>query len=399
MGIHVLDEANRCLRCKNPVCSRGCPVNTAIPQMIEELKKNNVDKAGEMLFENNPLSLICSFVCDHESQCEGHCVLGKKSNPVHISSIETYISNAYFDKMKCTLPPSNGKMVAVIGAGPAGITISFILAKLGYSVTIFDAKDKIGGVLQYGIPEFRLPKTILDRYRKKLLELGVRIRPNTTIGGALEIDELFRDGYKSVFAGTGVWRPKKLGVKGETLGNVHFAIDYLANPKAFELGESVAIIGNGNAAMDVARTILRNGAQKVTLYGRGSEIAAKPHEVAYARVDGAEFVTNKQIVEITEKGPIFQDTFNPGEKELALADSTIIAISQGPKNKLVLTTKGLKSSDKGLLITDEKGKTTTTGVFAAGDVVNGAKSVVAAVANAKIVAQEMHEFMSRVKVE
>ena len=394
MGIHVLDEACRCLRCSDPMCRKGCPVDTAIPEMIEELQKNNIDKAGEMLFENNPLSLICSFVCNHESQCEGHCALGTKTHPVHISSIETYISNAYFDKMKCECQPPNGKMVAVIGAGPAGITISFILAKLGYSVTIFDAKDKIGGVLQYGIPEFRLPKTILDRYRTKLLELGVRIRPNATIGGALEIEELFRDGYKSVFAGTGVWRPKKLGVKGETLGNVHFAIDYLANPKAFELGEKVAIIGNGNAAMDVARTMLRNGVQKVTLYGRGSEIAANPHEVAYARVDGAEFVTNRQIIEITERGPLFQDTLNPDERELAEADSTIIAISQGPKNKLVLTTKGLKSSERGLLITDEKGKTTSQGVFAAGDVVNGAKSVVAAVADAKIVAEEMHRFMS-----
>ena len=270
---------------------------------------------------------------------------------------------------------------------------SFILAKLGYSVTIFDAKDKIGGVLQYGIPEFRLPKTILERYRKKLLELGVGIRPNATIGGALEIDELFRDGYKSVFAGTGVWRPKKLGVKGETLGNVHFAIDYLANPQAFELGDNVAIIGNGNAAMDVARTMLRNGVQKVTLYGRGSEIAANSHEVAYARIDGAEFVTNKQIVEITNEGPIFQDTLNSDDIELAKSDSTIVAISQGPKNKLVLSTKGLQSSDRGLLITDGHGRTTTPGVFAAGDVVNGAKSVVAAVANAKIVAEEMHRFM------
>ena len=397
MGIHVLDEANRCLRCADPMCRKGCPVNTAIPEMIEELKKNDVDKAGGMLFENNPLSLICSFICDHESQCEGHCRLGTNTNPVHISSIENYISNAYFDKMKCQRATPNGKMVAVIGAGPAGITISFILAKLGYSVTIFDAKDKIGGVLQYGIPDFRLPKTILVRYRKKLLELGVRIRPNATIGGALEIDELFRDGYKSVFAGTGVWRPKKLGVKGETLGNVHFAIDYLANPQAFELGEHAAIIGNGNAAMDVARTMLRNGVQKVTLYGRGAEVAANPHEVAYAKLDGAEFVTHRQIVEITEEGPIFQDTLNPDKIELAPADATIIAISQGPKNKLTSTTKGLKSSDKGLLITDERGKTTTEGVFAAGDVVNGAKSVVAAVANAKVVAQEMHLYMSGLK--
>lgn len=404
MGIHVLDEANRCLNCKKPMCQRGCPIHTSIPQMIAEFKESSIDKAGQMLFENNPLSLVCSLVCNHENQCEGNCVLGRKGSPVHISSIENYISNTYFDKMKISCAPSNGKRAAVIGAGPAGITISFILAKMGYSITIFDARDKIGGVLQYGIPEFRLPKTILERYRKKLLEIGVKIRPNATIGGALEIDELFRDGYESIFVGTGVWRPKKLGIKGESLGNVHFAVDYLANPGAFHLGETVAIIGMGNAAIDVARTALRNGVQKVTLYGRTGKPAANDHEVAYAKVDGAEFVFHKQIKEITDRGPIFQDVLQEegeevlavsDQKELVEADSVIVSISQGPKNKLVMTTKGLRASDQGLLITDDEGNTTCPGVFAAGDVVHGAKTVVQAVEQAKRVAMSMHEYMNR----
>lgn len=402
MAIHVIDEAKRCLKCKKPLCQMGCPIHTDIPAMIEIFNNNRLNEAGQRLFENNPLSLVCSMVCDHDHQCEGHCILGKKGSPVHISSIEHYISDTYFDKMKIERTPKNGKRVAVIGAGPAGITIAFILTKMGYDITIFDSRDKIGGVLQYGIPAFRLPKTILDRYRQKLLEIGVKIRPNATIGGALEIKDLFRDGYQSIFIGTGVWRPKTLGIKGESLGNVHFGIDYLANPSAFELGENVAIIGMGNAAMDVARTALRQGVQQVTLYGRGDAPAASEHEVSYARLDGAEFEFNMAIQEIRPEGPVFkrllwdEDGNSQGLSEEVIikkADSVIISISQGPKNKLVSTTDGLKAADDGLLVADIEGHTTAPGVFAAGDVVLGAKTVVAAVAYSKTVAVAMHEYM------
>ena len=193
MAVHVIDEANRCLNCKKPMCQQGCPIHTPIPKMIEAFKEGDLNRAGDMIFANNPMSLVCSLVCNHENQCEGHCILGRKGQPVHISSIENYISDTIFDKMKIECQPKNGKKVAVIGAGPAGITIAILLTKKGYSVTIFDSKDKIGGVLQYGIPAFRLPKTILDRYKKKLLEIGVKIRPNTAIGTALEIKDLFRD--------------------------------------------------------------------------------------------------------------------------------------------------------------------------------------------------------------
>lgn len=404
MAVHVIDEANRCLNCKKPMCQQGCPIKTPIPQVIKAFKEGNLNEAGAMLFGNNPMSMICSLVCNHENQCEGNCILGKKGEPVHISSIENYISDTYFDKMQIPCEPSNGKKVAVIGAGPAGITIAILLTKKGYSVTIFDSKDKIGGVLQYGIPEFRLPKSILSRYQSKLREIGIKIRPNTAIGGALEIKDLFRDGYAGIFIGTGVWRPKTLGVKGESLGNVHFAIDYLANPDAYDLGDNIAIIGMGNSAMDVARTALRKGARTVTLYARGLTSNASQHETTYAKLDGARLEFAKHIVEITDDGPVFQDilydeegnkTGLSQEKEQVYADSTIISISQGPKSKLVNTTEGLKATENGLLMTNQFGETTHPGIFAAGDVVLGAKTVVEATAYSKIVAEAMDEYMKK----
>lgn len=402
MAVHVIDEANRCLNCKKPLCRQGCPINTPIPQMIQAFKEGDLNKAGDMVFENNPLSLVCSLVCNHEKQCEGHCILGKKGQPVHISSIENYISDTVFNKIKIECKPKNGKKVAVIGAGPAGITIAVYLTKEGYSVTIFDAKDKLGGVLQYGIPEFRLPKSILERYKKKLLEIGVKIRPNTAIGTALEIKDLLRDGYQSIFIGTGVWRPKTLGVKGESLGNVHYAIDYLANPDAYDLGDTIAIIGMGNSAMDVARTVIRHGARNVTLYARGLSSHASEHETAYAKLDGARFQFGKQILEITDDGPVFENIIYDEEgnqigikeeQEQVYADSTIISVSQGPKSKLVNTTDGLKASKNGLLVTDDRGETTIPGIFASGDVVLGARTVVEAAAYSKKVAEAMDEYM------
>lgn len=402
MAIHELDEANRCLNCKNPLCRKGCPINTPIPTMIQAFKNGNLDEAAYMLFENNPMSLICSLICNHEGQCEGHCILGRKGQPVHISSIENYISNTCFERIETQKEKRLGKKVAVIGAGPAGITISVILAKKGYDITIFDAKEKIGGILQYGIPDFRLPKSILARYKNKLLEMGIKIRPNTAIGEGLTIQDLFRDDYKSIFIGTGVWKPKTLGIKGESLGNVHFAIDYLANPDVYNLGNKVAIIGMGNSAMDVARTAIRKGAREVTLYARGLRGNASEKEMEYTKLDGAKFVYGMQIAEITDDGPVFRKVnydhegnmlSMDEEKILMEADSTIISISQGPRSRLVSTTKGLEATDNGLLKTDEMGRTTREGIFAAGDVVLGAKTVVEAAAYAKKVAQAMDEYM------
>ena len=394
MADHVINEAKRCLNCKKPMCRTGCPINTPIPQMIQEFLNGGITDAGKMVFENNPLSIICSLVCDHEAQCEGHCIRGIKESPVHISSIENYISNNYFDKMEIEREPLKNKKAAVIGSGPAGITISIILAKRGYDVTVFESRENIGGVLRYGIPEFRLPKTILDKYRKKMVKLGVRLPPYTTIGGAISVDDLFRDGYLAVFIGTGVWRPNSLNIKGESLGNVHFAIDYLVNPDSYELGERVAIIGAGNSAMDVARTALRKGAREVTVYTHSDKVRASVREVEYAQIDGVKFEYCKSPVELTNEGPIFADIVvnengekmeQPGTAKLYPADTTFIAVSQGPKDKIVSTTQGIDVNKRGLITVDENGQTTRDGIFAAGDVVNGAKTVVEAVSFSKAV--------------
>lgn len=400
--IHVIEEANRCLQCKKPMCMEGCPIKTPIPMMIKALKEGRVKEAGAFLFENNPLSVVCSLVCDHKAQCEGHCVLARRGEGVHISSIENYISTASLDRVEIKCESKNGHMVAVIGAGPAGITIAIEMAKKGYSVTIFDSRDKIGGVLQYGIPEFRLPKSILERYKKKLIEIGILIRPNTTIGGALEIKDLFRDGYEAIFIGTGVWRPKTLGVQGESLGNVHFAIDYLANPQAYSLGPEVAIIGGGNTAMDVARTVIRSGEHHVTLYIRRDKVEASEEEKEYTALDGAEFKFCHAVQRITPEGPVFKKSilneegkivdFEPDEIQVH-ADQTFIAVSQGPKSKLVDTTEGLKAGPSGLLLTSDDGRTTVDGIFAAGDVVLGARTVVQAVSYAKKVAESMDSYI------
>lgn len=402
MELHIVSEANRCLNCKKPMCQQGCPIHTPIPQVIQLFKAGKLTQAGQILFENNPLSAICALVCNHEQQCAGHCVLGGKSTPVHFSSIENYISETYLDRMTMPKPEPKNKKVAVIGAGPAGIAVAIQLASAGYGVTVFEWHSKIGGIMQYGIPEFRLPKSLLERYQKQMEAMGIQIRLNTTIGAVLMIDDLFRDGYSSVFIGTGAEKPLRLGIPGETLGNVHFGLNYLANPGAYHLGENVAVIGMGNAAMDVARTALRHGARKVTLYARGNKISASSSEVEYARLDGADFRFGMQIQQITEKGPLFQRTILDEENrivgyeeslELVEADSVIISISQMPRKKLVRTTAGLEANEQGCLVVDENYMTTRPGVFAAGDVVSGAKTVVHAVEAAKNAARAMMQYM------
>lgn len=402
MGLHVIDEAKRCLNCKKPRCQEGCPIHTPIPVMIQMLLQGEMPEAAEMVFANNPLSVICSLVCDHEKQCEGHCVKGIKGEPVHISSIENYISDTCFDRMKLEQLPKNGKRIAVVGAGPAGITIAILMACRGYKVTIFEVKEKIGGIMRYGIPEFRLPKSILDRYYVKMKELGILFRPNFALGGSTGVEDLLRDGYHAVFIGTGTWRPYQLHIPGETFGNVHYGINYLNNPDVYDLGERVLVIGAGNAAMDVARTAIRKGSRHVTVYSITEVPAASPKEVEYAKLDGVEFEYLQTAIEIGDEGAIICDVEWTEDGKLVKkeetarlvpADSIIISISQGPQDRIVNRDKELQVDDRGLLKTDANGETTMPGIFASGDVVTGAKTVVEAVKYSKMIADAMDEYV------
>ena len=402
MGLHVIDEAKRCLNCKKPRCQEGCPIHTPIPVMIQMLLQGEMPEAAEMVFANNPLSVICSLVCDHEKQCEGHCVKGIKGEPVHISSIENYISDTCFDRMKLEQLPKNGKRIAVVGAGPAGITIAILMACRGYKVTIFEVKEKIGGIMRYGIPEFRLPKSILDRYYVKMKELGILFRPNFALGDSTGVEDLLRDGYHAVFIGTGTWRPYQLHIPGETFGNVHYGINYLNNPDVYDLGERVLVIGAGNAAMDVARTAIRKGSRHVTVYSITEIPAASPKEVEYAKLDGVEFEYLQTAIEIRDEGAIICDVEWTEDGKLVKkeetarlvpADSIIISISQGPQDRIVNRDKELQVDDRGLLKTDANGETTMPGIFASGDVVTGAKTVVEAVKYSKMIADAMDEYV------
>ncbi|CUO23597.1 MULTISPECIES: NAD(P)-dependent oxidoreductase [Clostridium] len=409
MSSHVLEEARKCLGCKKPRCTAACPVSTEIPEVIRLLLSGDIDSAGEKLFNNNPLSVICSLVCPHEKQCEGNCVLNAKNNPVHFGDVENYISDFYIHKAFTKSKIDKEKRVAIIGSGPAGITISILLAQKGYNVTIFEAHDKIGGVLRYGIPEFRLSRDILDNIKEKLVEMGVKIRPNTMIGPYITIDDLFRDGYKAIFIGTGVWNPRTLNVKGETLGHVHYGIDYLKNPDVYDLGDRVTIIGAGNAAMDVARTAIRKGAKEVYVMYRKGEIDAPAEklEVEYAKLDGVKFLYYKNPLEILDEGirytetkEVFDDEGNrsviedKGKEGVFNTNSVIIAVSQGPRSNIVSTTKGINTLPSGLVHVDEYGRTSRDGVFASGDVVTGAKTVVEAVRLSKKVAEAIEEYVT-----
>ncbi|MDS0525720.1 NAD(P)-dependent oxidoreductase [Clostridium sp. SHJSY1] len=403
----VIEEAGRCLNCKRPLCKEGCPVNTPINEVIQMLLDGKVIESGEKLFENNPLSVVCSLVCPHEKQCEGHCILGRKGKPVKFSVIENYISEYYLNFIDTKVVEKNNKKIAIIGSGPAGISIAIILASKGYDITIFEVHDNIGGVLRYGIPEFRLPKTILEKLKEKLISMGIKIRPNTLIGQTITIDNIFRDGYKAVFIGTGVWKPRSLGLRGETFGNVHYAIDYLKNPNSYNLGKKVCIIGAGNVAMDVSRTVLRNGVRDVSVMFRGGEenIEAEKIEVEYTKLEGVKFEYFKSPIEILDEGVKYlktkvikdendRDVFLTSDEDGVFnCDSVIIAIGQGPKSNIISSAMDIEVNKAGLITTDDYGRTTRAGVFASGDVVTGAKTVVEAVRVSKKVAKAIDEYV------
>lgn len=403
---HVSEEAARCLQCKNARCSASCPISTMIPDIINLYLDEKIEEAGEMLFENNPLSLICSLVCPHEDQCLGNCIMGIKGDPVDFPKIERTISRNYLENGDFSQKVKLKDKIAIVGSGPAGITMAFILARKGYQVTIFERHSKLGGVLRYGIPEFRLSKDILDLMEKRLLEMGVKIRYNDLIGPVTNVDKLLADGYSAIFIGTGVWNPRPLGIKGETFGHVHYAINYLRSPDSFQVGKKVAVIGAGNVAMDAARTAKRAGADVTVLYRRGVEnMSATKLEINETMEDGVEFQMFSSPVEITDDGVVIvkTETFEDADGKKGLrsieesenlfqCDTVIIAVSQSPKDNIVSRTKNIQVGNSGLVVTDEKGHTTRDGIFASGDVVTGAKTVVEAVANTKIVAENIDQY-------
>ena len=406
MAHNVIAEAKRCLNCKKPLCRTGCPINTPIPDFISSFLNGDIKKAGKMLFENNPLSAVCAIVCNHGNQCQGHCVRGLKGEPVEISTIENFVSSHYLDSLEVERAESNGIKVAVVGAGPAGITIAIKMAQLGYDVTMFESKTEIGGVLRYGIPEFRLPKTIVDRFETLLKKLGVKIKFNVTIGKAFGVEELFRDGFKAISIGTGVTWPIALNIKGETLGHVHYGVHFLERPDVYTLGNSMVIIGAGNVAMDVARTALRRGVKDVKIVVRSDKYSASDEEKEYAEIEGAQFIYNKSPVEITDEGVMFADTVcdenhrvisTSDKATLMKADTVMICISQRPSNLILTQTEGLEVNDRGLAKIHEDGSTTREGLFASGDVVRGAKTVVEAVETSKRVAQAMDTYLKNLK--
>ena len=355
---------------------------------------------------NNPISAVTSVICPHERNCAGHCVLGRKGEPVQFYRVEEYISRFYLETMKIPKIEKNGIKIAVAGSGPAGITMSLLLLLHGYDVTMFEAQDNIGGVLRYGIPPFRLSRELLDMYKDIMLRMGLHLRPNTRIGSNIKIEDLFPDGYKAVFVSTGTGRPNKLGLLGETLGHVHFAVDYLKSPEAFHLGDRVAIVGAGNVAIDAARTAIRRSHAHVTIlhFMGENDMTANSDEIEMAQLDGVEFIHYAQTVRIMENAvrcvrvnrTVKEDGSVSFEEDYSStfdvpADSVIIAIGQGPGADMKAA--GVRLTQRGLLDVNEWGETDTPGVFAAGDIVSGPRTVVDAVAFTKKVFRRMEEYL------
>lgn len=427
----AVQEAKRCLQCKKPMCVEGCPVNVRIPQFIAAVVEGDIEEAFRIIRQTNNLPAICGRVCPQETQCEQRCVLGRRGQPVAIGRLERFVADYCMEKgiedMVEVKP--NGKKVAIVGAGPAGLTAAADLAKLGYDVTIFEAFHEPGGVLIYGIPEFRLPKSLVKREIEGLKKLGVKILTNVIVGKSITIDELLEEGYKAVFIGSGAGLPKFMGIPGENLNGVYSANEFLTRinlMKAYDFpnshtpikrGKKVAVVGGGNVAMDAARSALRLGADEVHIVYRRSEaeMPARLEEIHHAKEEGIIFdVLTNPIEVLGEDGwvkglkcirmklgePDESGRRRPipieGSEFVMDVDTVIMAIGTSPNPLIASTTPGLAVQKWGGIIVDEETCATSKDrVYAGGDAVTGAATVILAMGAGKKAAKAIHERLSR----
>ncbi len=422
-------EASRCLNCKNPKCIEGCPVAINIPGFISHIKDNKFEDAAKEISKYSALPAVCGRVCPQESQCEGKCVLGIKGEPVSIGKLERFTADwsAEHNVDLSETAPSNGKKIAVIGSGPSGLTCAGDLAKKGYDVTIFEALHKAGGVLEYGIPEFRLPKEkVVKNEVENIKKLGVKIETNVIIGKTITVDELFEDEkFEAVFIGSGAGLPKFMGINGENANGVFSANEFLTRVNLMKAyldeydtpvknGKKVAVVGGGNVAMDAARTALRLGAESHIVYRRSeSELPARVEEVHHAKQEGIIFdlLTNPKEILTDENGwvngmrcvkmelgePDASGRRRPVEIEgsefIMDVDTVIMSLGTSPNPLISSTTEGLEVNKWKCLVADENGLTTKDGVYAGGDAVTGAATVILAMGAGKKAAEAIDEYL------
>lgn len=428
----AIDEAERCLNCKNKPCVSGCPVSIEIPEFIAKIREKDFEGAYDIIAKSSSLPAVCGRVCPQETQCECKCVRGVKGEPVGIGRLERYVAD--FHNKNCTeapkAPVKNGHKCAVIGAGPSGLTCAGDLAKMGYDVTVFEALHLAGGVLVYGIPEFRLPKAIVALEVDNLKSLGVKIETNVVIGKTIEIDELFEQGYEAIFIGSGAGLPNFMGIPGENLKGVYSANEFLTRVnlmKAYKEGSdtpikkntNVAVVGGGNVAMDAARCAKRLGAENVYIvYRRGlEEMPARKEEVEHAMEEGIIFktlnnpveilgdehklVTGMKCIEMELGEPDASGRRRPVEKKgsefVIDVDCVVMSIGTSPNPLIRNTTKGLETNKRGCFIADENGATSREGVYAGGDAVTGAATVILAMGAGKTAAKAMDEYIKNKK--
>ena len=429
----AVKEASRCLDCKNSPCRTGCPVRVKIPQFIAQVREGDLEKAYEIITSTNSLPAVCGRVCPQEKQCESHCVRGIKGEPVGIGRLERFVADTHMaleNKPEPVAPESNGHRIAVIGSGPAGLTCAGDLRKLGYDVTIFEAFHKSGGVLVYGIPQFRLPKEIVAAEIENLQKMGVKIVNNAIIGKSMTIDELFDDGFEAVFIGSGAGLPQFLHVPGENLLGVYSANEFLTRVNLMKAYRDdydtpikhpkvVAVVGGGNVAMDAARVAKRLGAEHVYItYRRGKdELPARLEEVEHAESEGIEFMllNNPHAIHGDEEGRVTgielikQELGEPdakgrrspvaveGSNWILECDAVIIAIGTSPNPLIRSTTPNLNTTKKGGIDADDNGVTSRPGVFAGGDAVTGAATVILAMGAGKTGAKSIDEYIKSKK--